>query len=234
MVKAGVLESIQLDGAFSRNPVSGIDGSMWTIKYEFWCYLLVALLGVMGLIRRRALVLVAFIAMLIIYVLHEQLRLDWHTPNRVLLLTSDFNNWPRLLTFFLAGAAFYSFRDFIPWSGVWAAGCFLVILIAARIPPALVGIEPIAGTYALMWLAFAPRGPYGFARNGDLSYGIYLYACPIQQLLFQRYGVGLRPAAMFAVALPMTVIVAVVSWYCVERPFLNRARSAPRVARSVA
>ena len=60
-----------------------------------------------------------------------------------------------------------------------------------------------------------------FARYGDFSYGLYLYAFPIQQLLVLYYGRRLTIPALFGSALVLTLCVAIVSWYAVERPCLR-------------
>ena len=60
---------------------------------------------------------------------------------------------------------------------------------------------------ALFWLAFHPSVRlYRWAKRGDFSYGIYLYAFPIQQLLV-RYVPGLHPLVLFLIATPLSVTV---------------------------
>jgi len=58
-----VFETIRLheftySAAFLANPLSGINGSIWTIPYEFWCYLLVAGLSVTLILQKRVMVAV--------------------------------------------------------------------------------------------------------------------------------------------------------------------------------
>jgi peptidoglycan/LPS O-acetylase OafA/YrhL len=62
-------------------------------------------------------------------------------------------------------------------------------------------------------------------RRNDISYGVYIYAFPVQQLLatyaWYRWG--------FAVYVALTVVaagaLAVASWLLVERPIMRRARA---------
>jgi len=83
-------------------------------------------------------------------------------------------------------------------------------------------------------LAFASFGAYGvialgcrfplldpwIARVGDLSYGIYLYGWPIQQVL--RQWLDLRqPLVMFALSTAITGLLALASFHWVERPALG-------------
>ena len=40
--------------AFTANPVpNAVNGSLWSIPFEFWCYIGVAALGIVGLLGRR-------------------------------------------------------------------------------------------------------------------------------------------------------------------------------------
>ena len=60
---------------------------------------------------------------------------------------------------------------------------------------------------------------------GDYSYGTYIYAFPIQQLV-AHWGVR-DPFVNIAIALPITLICAVLSWKFIEKPALDLRRSAP-------
>jgi len=228
--KGALLDPVALPGSFFRNERHSIDGSMWTVKYEFWCYLFVAAAGVTGALRVRWSVASAFAASYVTYLALGRLQLDFSTPGRLSLLAGELSNWPRLLTFFLAGATFYTFRKHIPWSAALAVAALAALVVAARLPQAVAAAEPIAGTYLLLWFAFAPVGPYGFAKFGDFSYGIYPYSFPIQQMVTQYSGQHVEIPKLFLFSAPLSVLAAVLSWNCVERPFLKRARSASRVA----
>lgn len=54
----------------------------------------------------------------------------------------------------------------------------------------------------------------------DLSYGLYLYGFPIQQMALALLGGGIGGLGTFAVALPFTIVCAALSWHLVERPAL--------------
>ena len=58
-----------------------------------------------------------------------------------------------------------------------------------------------------------------FNRIGDYSYGLYIYAFPVKQTV-ARLAPGVEPYAMFALAFPVTLALAALSWHCVERPAL--------------
>jgi peptidoglycan/LPS O-acetylase OafA/YrhL len=79
----------------------------------------------------------------------------------------------------------------------------------------------------ILVLAYHPRVRFNaYNRVGDYSYGVYVYAFPLQQTLVERLP-SLQPLALFALALPCTLAVAMLSWHALERPALalkSRAR----------
>ena len=80
-------------------------------------------------------------------------------------------------------------------------------------------------------IVFAFRTPASLRRTtapGDVSYGIYVYAFPVQQSVAAIWP-GIDPLVMFAIAFPVTYGLAFLSWRIVERPALALKRFvAPR------
>jgi peptidoglycan/LPS O-acetylase OafA/YrhL len=88
---------------------------------------------------------------------------------------------------------------------------------------------PILGSYLLFHLAFNETFCWpGFASRMDLSYGVYLYAFPIQQLWVLALGIR-SPWTLFVVAMPSALLAGFLSWHCVEKHFL-RLKSRPSQA----
>lgn len=203
------------------------NGSLWTLFYESLCYLLLGLLALMGLLRRRVLVLVlAAVAWLAELLITSVPGLNSHF--------SVFDNWDvmNVLTFvplFLTGALLYLYRDSVPDSGMLAASCTALFAVSLALPigaaiPAYTltstAVFGIALVYPVLWLgAHLPFTTIG-ARN-DYSYGIYVYAFPVQQLLatwnVQRWGYF---AYMFF-GIIGTAPLAIASWWLVERHALK-------------
>jgi peptidoglycan/LPS O-acetylase OafA/YrhL len=220
------LQHLEPRDLFPGNPFPALNGSLWSIRYEFLCYLGVAALGLLGALRRRSVVLLAFLAWFTIYALQVQLGLKI-PGSRLGWIYGYPPFWPRLATCFLAGALFYLYRDRIVYSGRLFAASVVGLAVLAAVP-GLKGLAlavPVLGSYAFFFLGFLPiERLHGFARRGDLSYGTYLYAFPVQQLVVYNLGTSLHPLALFLIATPLTAVLAVLSWTFVEKPFLKLAR----------
>jgi peptidoglycan/LPS O-acetylase OafA/YrhL len=221
--------------AFTENPYpNAINGSTWSIQYEFWCYLGVALMSLAGLMRRRVLVLALFVASLAVSVCFEVK--GWILGGKLLgVILGPPQIWARLLPLYLAGVVFYLFRERIPKRGWIAAACLAALVPATLLRFGCVVIFPLAGTYLVFYLAYTSSLKLHRAvRFGDFSYGTYLYAFPVQQMVMKGLGHPVSPILLFACATPPTLLLAVASWYGVERWFLRPARRKETIVRAIA
>jgi len=211
-----------LPPTFLHLPLPGeVNGSFWTLRYEFECYLLVIALGLRGFFRSRAGTLTLWAALVLL--LTEQILGHYPLlPDREFHLLGNPTRWLRLAAYFLAGTVFFLYRDRIPYSKTLAWLAFGITFLAGIhgvwFDPALA----LGGSYALLFIAFQPRLKLqNFARHGDFSYGVYLYAFPIQQMLVQQFGKALTPPRLFCLALPLTLLFAAGSWHLIEKPCLR-------------
>jgi peptidoglycan/LPS O-acetylase OafA/YrhL len=222
------LNKLSVPPSFLSNPFPGpINGSLWSIKIEFECYLVLMALGLLGALRRRGPVLALFA---ILFVVHA-------VQGYVASSLDRFANHVQLATFFMSGAVAYLYRDRIRWSYGWLEVAALVTICTTILEVGFVELLPIFGTYILLWLAYDPRLlRLRVGRRVDLSYGIYLYAWPVQQLLIQGVGpAALNPYTLSLAAVIVSAGLAWLSWRFVERPFLAlKRRSAPGAQVAVA
>lgn len=199
-----------------------LDGPMWSIQPEFWCYILVALLGAIGLLqRRRGLVLAALLICDVLYILAAP---QQHGP---LILAYKFD-YLRCLTCFLTGMTFWLYRDAIPRSPVLCAAAVLGLAGAIAAKHFDYSLA-ICGGYLLFYGAYNSKWRLdGFAGRGDLSYGLYLYGWPVQIMLVNFLGARMGPYGLFALALPLACLCAALSWRLVESPALRLKTRVPR------
>ncbi|MFI1286320.1 acyltransferase family protein [Streptomyces sp. NPDC020858] len=244
----GPVEYLRSNGAIqlNQNDVSGvmadavakgaaydrsIDGALWSLYYEVLCYAGVAVLAVTGVLaraRRAVLLITCLLGWLVI----RQAVGDrfWAGAfessyfHPVDLPVLGFTN-PVLVIYlgfaFALGAVIELYRERIPVSDVLGIAALLALLVSARFGFLfVVGLPAFA--YFLVWLAI--RLPAPFRRIGarhDYSYGIYIYGFVVEQALvilgFARW--GLLP--YLGLSLAVTVVLAMLSWHCVEGPAMR-------------
>lgn len=217
------LQEFETPPVFQMNPTHALNGSLWSIPYEFWCYLGVFVLGVSGLLRKRYFLLMAFFLVIGLHVYMEIT--GWNPGGKIFGKIFGYPRpWPIVLPFFLAGMLFHLFggRSLIRTPFVLLA--FLFLVSSYFVPHGVAIAMPICGSYLLLGLAYLRMlNPLNLGRYGDFSYGTYLYAYPIEQVLVLVANGQLAPAALFAVAAPTTLVVGVLSWFFVERHFLSKS-----------
>ncbi len=208
-----------LPPVFAGQPYPHVNGAMWTIVFEFRCYLLVAVLGVIGLLKRQVLLGLFVLASVLPsapFLVSKMTSVpSWQ------LWTGDPVQFIRLLTFFCAGGCFYLFRDLIRYRHSWALAAFAVLLVGLFWKTSAQLVLSTAGAYILFWFAFA-RLPMlqQFGTYSDISYGVYLYGWPAQKLLLW-YIPSLSPWGLFVLACGLSFTCGLLSWHLVERPFMH-------------
>ena len=218
-----LMNQTTIDHVLSTNPYPAtIDGSLWTLAYEFSWYLVVVLIAALGWFRRRWLILglIAFI------VVTSLLSIDplGGIPIIGYALSS------RFALVFSLGMAAYLWRDRIPLDDRLAviAGVLFVLTLHYQFF-STVGMAALA--YGVMWAAW--RLPFRrFGSRIDLSYGVYIYAFPVQQTLALFGGHALGAPLFLAASLAGTLPLAFLSQVLVERPAL-RFKNATVVTRRI-
>ena len=201
-----------------------VNGSTWTITYEFRCYVLVAILGLVGLLRRRWVCLAATCALLVVMNSFQlTVDLSW---SRYLFFTGVPLQVFRLTAAFLVGTCFYLFRDRVRFKP-WLAAVALAFLVVVRVFLArkLEGAVLVGGGYLLFYVGSLSLSWLNWMRRvPDISYGIYLYGWPVETMwIWTHHG---SPWVTFAVSTPICFALGWLSWHFVERPALTLKRRA--------
>jgi peptidoglycan/LPS O-acetylase OafA/YrhL len=215
-------------GTPSGVPLPGTwDGSLWTLFYEFLCYLILAVLAITTLLRHRLAVLVLAVAVWVAEIVITSVPSLNAQFN--LFVNYDVSVMLALVPVFLAGSLLYLYRDRIPDSGILALACVGCILLSLVIPlgnhyPVLTLTStnlfaPVLG-YLMLWLGIhLPLQRVG-SRN-DYSYGVYIYAYPVSQLLALWGVVRWGYPAYVALIVLLTAPFAAASWWLVEKRALR-------------
>lgn len=201
-----------LPGVFATNPYAyAINGSLWTLPVEFLCYVTVAAVGVVTPGRNWGGVVTALLIAVLLVA---------YAP---LLAGAQFAPHFEMIAIFWWGAL-YGYCTSRPWRMLQGRNYLLALIVLAVLGFSLFGTR---GTermamllFAMGMVAFAERTDVGIwltERLGDLSYGVYIYAFPVQQLVVHWYGAS-RPGflELFLVSMLLTFALAYASWHLVE------------------
>jgi peptidoglycan/LPS O-acetylase OafA/YrhL len=185
-----------LPGVFTDHPLPAVvNGSLWTLRLEFSCYLAVAALGLAGALTPRVTALLALLAGVIFLALHV-IRPELGAQG--LLRVVDIGAQNSFL--FLAGATLSLWPRPVP---VWASLALALLLVT---PAWIFGLPALVIMLGNLKTVRLPA---------DASYGLYIYAFPLQQILA---GAG---HLSFLTALAVTLPFALASWFLVEKPALR-------------
>jgi len=231
IVQAFALRQVNVSGILDGNAVGLIHGTLWTIKIEFDCYLAVALFGSLGLLTPRRAWALYLGSMLFLAAAHAGwIQLPVLDHGFASLLISSPDQWPELFPFFIAGSAFYLYRDHVvKWLPLF--GLSLLLLVVSSYWGGLFWALLFGGTYAVIYLALSSSLEVKlFGRRADLSYGVYLYGWPVAQLLLYLSHQTLSPLPLFFVTMAVTLPIAYASWLVVESPSLLIVRQKRAIA----
>lgn len=205
----------ELPGVFEANAYPrAVNGSLWTLKYEVGFYLLTLGLGLVGLLRKG---MVAF---------------GWVGAAVASYVTGRLGFWPELYLYFGGGVALYLWRDKVRMSPWLALASVAAWLVTARLGYGCRIATGLFGAYAVLYLAFVPAGALArFGRWGDFSYGVYVYAFPVQQAVTALLGGHAAWWVNAAVSFPVVVLLAALSWHLVEKPALSLKDAPPSLLR---
>ena len=211
----------RLPGVFPANPFPhAANGSLWTLPVELRLYVALGLAGAAGLLARPRAWLAAGLALVAAAIAWpDAVPLDPNTRGTRLaallfLLGSLAYVWRRHVPLSLPGAALALALPLVDAHGLARDGPLFALLLA----------------YLVLVVAYHPAlRVRGTGRAPDYSYGLYVYAFPIQQTIVWL-APGITPVPLFAAALALTLVAAAVSWHAIEAPALrlkSRFRSRP-------
>ncbi|WP_432541562.1 acyltransferase family protein [Kineococcus sp. SYSU DK002] len=186
-----------------------VNGSLWTLFFEACCYAIIAVLGVVGVLRRQRWLVLALLTVL--WVLTVAATAGFNPLGSELML--------RLGFVFLLGTAGYLFADRVPVRGWLAAVSLLLVVVGLHTLPDYRALGGPAFAYLCLWAVV--RCPLRPRLRWDLSYGTYVWHWPVAQVLFALGAATLTAVPFVVLGLAVTAVVATASWLLVERPALG-------------
>ena len=128
-----------------------------------------------------------------------------------------------LVLSFLAGVVFYLWRDSIPLHPAILAGAvILTFLVLASGRTMFLAALPVA--YVTVYLGLTRPPPIPFLMAGDYSYGLYLFAYPLQQTYILLFPTARHWWLNSLFALAAGLAYAFFSWNVVEKRVLSHRK----------
>lgn len=199
-----------LPGVFLNNDYPNIvNASLWTLPVEFKLYIFLMLIGLTGVLYNHQLANAMALVIILVF-----------TAKGGAYLISNGEPGINLLMFYFGmGALCYVNRNRVLLSvKLLILLVFLNFAIENTIPNSL-SILPIVVGYSILVFSFHPSFQINKKLPIDCSYGLYIYAFPIQQFIESK---NIFQSFWFynIFSYLIILIVAVLSWYFVERPAL--------------
>lgn len=210
LLNAFLILQHDLPGVFVGNPyASTVNGSLWTLPVEFLCYIGCYIMWKVKFFERKnakysiPLVLAGVIAL---YFFVN------YTGFTILLAMI------RPVLLFYMGILYYLYRDRITLTGKGSLLCIIILILTNVLNILNVGMV-LCFPYLLLYISFAVKQiPDKLGNLGNMSYGIYLCAFPIQQTLVYCMGGHMNPFMNMLYAVPLSIFFGYLLYRFVEEP----------------
>jgi len=216
-----VLKVKGLPPAFPLSHHAGLNGVLWTIHFEFFCYLGVWFFGLCGLLIRKF-IMPIWVLLVVAYIGH--LALIGNIQNNEYPV-----QWLRFSGCYLTGVVWYLYDSQIKF----LAKKYIILIV-----PAFLFLLSHSALYVLAvdmlfplllsYMAYSIKTFNGFWLKHDISYGVYLYAWPIKKILIATILSVQNPLLLIGLTSLIAALFGWISWIAVERPAMQFIRHLER------
>jgi peptidoglycan/LPS O-acetylase OafA/YrhL len=203
-----------LPGVFTTNKIpNAVNGSLWSLPVEFGMYLLIAIIGF-----ARAPKWGVLAAALVFMALSS----GWafQATEMLVFYRTDMRQLVLCGVYFFVGACIYQFKLDRFFNLTYALAAVIVWLALSRWIVVFIMASWVFLPFIVLAFGTAKNSPLARVTPWDFSYGIYIYAFPIQQTIVYLFP-KIEFLTYFVSTFVITVALAAVSWLFVEKPALK-------------
>lgn len=198
-----------LPGVFEKNIyASVVNGALWTLPVEFMCYIMIYIAYKIGIFEKKKFAFTIPFAIVIIILL-------------IFIRDNFIISVVRPVILYYIGLGMYVFRDKIKltkkcfWTSVF---CFILLIGLKLDIIAMISVFP----YIMMYLAFGTKKKFiNFSKNGDISYGMYLWGWPVAQIVCMIFGKKMEWYVNSIIVITLSIVFGYITYVIVERKILN-------------
>ncbi len=210
-----------LPSSFANNPYPGaVNGSLWTIPLEVLMYIMLIILGKIKFLKYPLIILLSSFS---VFILNLLLLKNTSLLPKVILLYFPTAELVYFSFYFLMGSFFAIIKkaNFLNWNtSIFSILLFCGLSIILPVNYCVIGLLPLL----IIWLGentWLAKYLTNWLNGNDISYGLYLYAFPIQQLIVFLSNGTIKPLPLFLSSFAITSIFAYLSWCFIEKPCLS-------------
>ena len=200
-----------LPGTFGELPAAGlVNMSLWTLKYEVICYLGLGAIGVAGLLRERFRMPATAILAVVLCGIYLRAPDQAHAVGLV-------DHVRYFALYFGMGTLVCLLKDYIPVVRWVTLPLLALFLASVGMPWAELTCAVFLAYATIVAATFSFGSLRAWCNRHDVSFGVYIYAAPIQQALLLAFP-GFGPLTLSAMALAISALFARLSWDYIEKP----------------
>lgn len=219
-----------LPGVFESNTTAAVNGSLWTLPVEVAMYL--TLLAIFMVLKLNKFTLaITFVLFLSGFLVATNVyQLSGENQGAMLLDGVTTYYFLKLGMFFFLGAFIYAYREYIVVRNGYALLALIAVMAAPyiRILHLSYIVFVLATSYLVLYVAFLDIDLSKYTKKiGDVSYGMYIYAFPVQQAVVHFHGGKVGVMRLALISLAITFIFSYLSWHLVEKRMLMLKKFLP-------
>jgi peptidoglycan/LPS O-acetylase OafA/YrhL len=201
---------------FLSNPEGAVNGSLWTLPYEVWMYVILTL----------TLIIVSHVSKWIKFISVKNVIGFLGVFALCLYIFNGFQNilpfhTVRLFAMFFIGATFFVWREKIRLSSKWIFLGIPLLFATAINKDVFFVVYCLVLPFLVFYMAYLPSWKIRkFNEFGDYSYGMYIYAFPVQQSVVTLVP-NVSVTTVIIVSFGVTLLLSMLSWHLIEKRFLR-------------